>query len=64
MTNDNVIELFFANLDEDTIEELINVYESGDKVKLLEYLDKLSNDVPKEELIESLSMLIEMKEMM
>ena len=64
MINDNAIELFFANLDEDTMEELVNIYESGDKVKLIEYLDKLSNNVPKEELIESLSMLIEMKEMM
>lgn len=60
----NAMELFFAYLDESTMEEIINIYESGDERKLKEFLDKLPNDVPKEELLKNLSMLKEMKEMM
>lgn len=58
------IELFFSSLDDSMMEEIIDIYESGDKEKLYEYLDNLSIDVPKKELIECLSKIIEMKFMM
>ncbi|GAA0180499.1 hypothetical protein SH2C18_31810 [Clostridium sediminicola] len=64
MDNNNAVELFFASLDESTMEELINIYLSSDEKKLNDYLDKLPSDVPKEELRKNLPMLKHMKEMM
>ncbi|GKX28671.1 hypothetical protein SH1V18_11510 [Vallitalea longa] len=58
------IELFFSSLDDSMMEEIIDIYESGDKEKLNVYLDNLSIDVPKKELIECLSKINEMKFMM
>lgn len=62
--DNNTLELFFASLDVSTMEELIDIFESGDENKLNEYLDELSIDVPKEELRKNLSMLKQMKESM
>ncbi|GAA0741863.1 hypothetical protein [Clostridium oceanicum] len=63
MINNESIEMFFASLDEESLEELIEIYETGDESKLKEYLDKLPGDIPKEELIKNLEMLKEMKDM-
>lgn len=63
MINNESIEMFFASLDEESLEELIEIYETGDENKLKKYLDKLPGDIPKEELIKNLEMLKEMKDM-
>lgn len=62
--HNEAIELFFANLDESTMEEMIDIYENGDKKKLNDYIDNLSIVLPKKELIESLQRFIEMKDIM
>ncbi len=58
------IELFLASLDEKLMEEIIEIYENGDKNKLNDYLNKLPNNVPKKELIKNLEMFKKMKDMM
>lgn len=62
--DENALEFFFANLDEETMDRLIELYENQDMEGLDVYLDTLQLDVPKEELMSSLAMLTEMKEIM
>ena len=59
-----MLEMFFASLDDDTMEILINVYESQDDEKLEEILRSMSMDIPKKELMEAMKVLVEMKQMM
>ena len=59
-----MLEMFFASLDDDTMERLINVYESQDDEKLEEILRSMSMDIPKKELMEAMKVLVEMKQMM
>ena len=59
-----MLEMFFASLDDDTMERLINVYESQDDEKLEEILRSKSMDIPKKELMEAMKVLVEMKQMM
>ena len=59
-----MLEMFFASLDDDTMERLINAYESQDDEQLEEILRSKSMDIPKKELMEAMKVLVEMKQMM
>ena len=62
--NDNkadTLETFFAFLDEATMEEMIGIFERGDESRLKENIEKLPDDVPKKELLESLALIKQMK---
>jgi hypothetical protein len=64
MIDYEAVEMFFAGLEETEMEKLIAIYENGDEAKLKANLDRSSIALPKEALMESLSMLADMKEMM
>ncbi|MCH4890946.1 hypothetical protein EZV73_25425 [Acidaminobacter sp. JC074] len=64
MSNNESLDMFFASLDDTTMDTIIGLYESGDEKGLEAFLDKMPINVPKKDLQESLKMLIEMKDMM
>lgn len=57
----NTLELFFAQLDEQTIEQMIDIYENGDEHKLKSLIESLPVDIPKDVLLKHLHLLKQMK---